>query len=66
MKEESEKLLDKEGIINKKFHRWLLDAFDQRIIGDYGVEAVITQEDVERMIKHAKEFLMTAKSFMKP
>ena len=33
------KLFSKEGIIDKKFHRWLLDAFDQRIIGDYGVNA---------------------------
>ena len=53
----------KEEIIDKKFHRWLLDAFDQRIIGDYGVEAVITQMDVEQMIDHAKEFLTTANVF---
>ena len=38
-----------------------LDAFDQRIIGDYGVEAVITQQDVEQMINHAREFLATAR-----
>ncbi len=57
------KVFAKEGIIDKKFHRWLLDAFDQRIIGDYGVEAVITQMDVEQMIDHAKEFLTTASVF---
>ena len=55
------KMYAKEGIIDPKFHRWLLDAFDQRIIGDYGVEAIITQEDVEQMIEHAKEFLDTAR-----
>jgi uncharacterized protein (UPF0332 family) len=59
------KLFSKEGIIGKKFHRWLLDAFDQRIIGDYGVEAVISQADVEQMIKHAKEFLTAAESFLR-
>ena len=58
------KLFSKEGIIDKKFHRWLLDAFDQRIIGDYGVEAVITQQDVELMIDHAREFLATARRML--
>lgn len=60
------KLFSKAGLIDKKFHSWLLDAFDQRIIGDYGVEAVITQVDVEQMIKQAKEFLTAAQRFLKP
>jgi uncharacterized protein (UPF0332 family) len=34
------------------------------IIGDYGVEAVITQADVEQMIEHAKEFLATAQPIL--
>ena len=54
----------KEGIIDPKFHRWLLDAFDHRIIGDYGVEAVITREDVRQMIERASEFLTTAESLL--
>ena len=58
------KLYAKEGIIDPKFHRWLLDAFDQRIVGDYGVEAVITQADVEQIIEHAKEFLATAQPIL--
>ena len=41
-----------------------LDAFDQRIIGDYGVEAVITQQDVELIIDHAREFLATAQRIL--
>ncbi len=58
------KIFAKEGIIDKKFHRWILDAFDQRIIGDYGVEAIITQQDVELMMDHAKEFLATAQRIL--
>ena len=58
------KLYAKDGIVDPKFHRWLLDAFDQRIIGDYGVEAVITQADVEQMIEHAKELLATARRIL--
>ena len=29
----------KTGRLDSKYHRWILDAFDQRIEGDYGVEA---------------------------
>ena len=41
-----------------------LEAFDQRIIGDYGVETVITQQDVELMMDHAMEFLATAQRIL--
>jgi uncharacterized protein (UPF0332 family) len=58
------KIFAKEGILDKKFHRWLLDAFDQRIIGDYGVEAIITRQDVEVMIDHAGEFLVVAREIL--
>ena len=58
------KIFAKERIIDKKFHRWLLDAFDQRIIGDYGVEAIITRQDVEVMIDHAREFLVAARQIL--
>ena len=58
------KIFAKEGILDKKFHRWLLDAFDQRIIGDYGVEAIITRQDVEVMIDHAREFLAAARQIL--
>jgi uncharacterized protein (UPF0332 family) len=48
------------GFLDSKFHRWLLDAFDKRIQGDYGVEAVLTREDVAQMIEQADEFLREA------
>ena len=41
-----------------------LDTFDQRIVGDYGVEAIITQQDVDLMMDHAKEFLATAQRIL--
>jgi uncharacterized protein (UPF0332 family) len=47
----------KTGILDLKYHRWLLDAFDKRIQADYGVEALMTKEDVERMMEQAQEFL---------
>ena len=51
----------KTGLLDPKFHRWLLDAFDKRVQGDYGVEAAITQEDVEQLIAQANEFLKEAR-----
>lgn len=50
----------KTGAMDTKFHRWLLDAFDKRILADYGVEAVLTREDGAQMIAQAREFLEVA------
>jgi len=46
----------KAGLLNPRYHRWLLDAFDKRLVGDYGVDANLTAEDVERMIEQARDF----------
>lgn len=54
----------KTGLLDPKFHRWLLDAFDKRIQGDYGVEAVVTQEDVTQLIAQADEFLKEAQRYL--
>jgi uncharacterized protein (UPF0332 family) len=51
----------KSGVLDSKYHRWLLDAYDQRILGDYGVEGVLTKEDVARMIEQAREFVSAAR-----
>jgi len=45
------------GMVDKKFHRWLLDAFDRRIQSDYGLDAVVTVEEARLMVIQAKEFL---------
>ena len=47
-----------------KYHRWLIDAFDKRVQGDYDVESVITSEDVEDMIRQAQECLETAEGYL--
>ena len=55
----------KTGLFDQKFHRWLLNAFDQRIEGDYGVDVVAVNEaDVEKMISQAEEFLSAARSYL--
>ena len=55
----------KTKIMDVKFHRWLIDAFDKRIQGDYEVESLVTEEDATTMISHAQEFLQEAKRHLK-
>jgi len=54
----------KSGRLDRKYHRWILDAFDKRLQGDYGFEAVLTVEDVVQMIDHAREFLHEARRLL--
>jgi uncharacterized protein (UPF0332 family) len=51
----------KTKILDPKFHRWLLDAFDQRIVGDYDVSSSIDEGMISEMIQQAREFLEAAK-----
>ena len=55
----------KTGVMKAKFHRFLLDGFDRRLQADYGFEAVISQEEVTRMIEEAREFLQEAEKSLK-
>ena len=54
----------KTGAMDAKFHRWLLDAFDKRILADYGIEAVLTREDSTQMITQAQDFLEASRRFL--
>ncbi len=55
----------KTGLIDAKFHRFLLDAFDRRLQADYGFEVVISEEEVTGMIEQARDFLEEAEKFLK-
>jgi uncharacterized protein (UPF0332 family) len=54
----------KTKILDPKFHRWLIDAFDKRLVGDYGVEANIEMDIAANMIDQAREFLETARTYL--
>ena len=53
------------GKINAAFHRYLLDAFDLRILSDYDVGQVVSKEAAEELIRRAKEFLQVAQELLK-
>jgi uncharacterized protein (UPF0332 family) len=54
----------KPGILDKKYHRWLINAFDKRLIGDYGVDSNLEVDIVADMIEQAQEFLEAAQSYL--
>lgn len=45
----------KTGEVDAKFHRYLLDAQDDRIIGDYAAKSVLSKTEVATMISQAEE-----------
>jgi uncharacterized protein len=50
--------------LDPKYHRWLMDSFDKRLIGDYGVEANLHMDAVALMIHQAQEFLEAARAYL--
>lgn len=54
----------KTGVVDARYHRWLLAAFNKRIVADYGVEAELSMEEVQEMLGQAREFMLAARAFM--
>lgn len=54
----------KTGLLDPKFHRWLLDAFDARLQDDYDAESLVSGERVGEMLSHAISFLAAALEFL--
>ena len=54
----------KTGIIDSKFHRWLIDAQDFRNIGDYGIDTHISEADANAVCEWASEFIEQAEGFL--
>ena len=54
----------KTGLIEHRFHRYLLDAEDARTKGDYRTEPNITEAQAAEQIAHAGEFLQAAERLL--
>lgn len=54
----------KSGLLDPKFHRWLLNAFDVRLQEDYDSETLVSNERVEEMLEQARTFLSAAREFL--
>ena len=54
----------KSGLLDPRYHRWLLAAFNKRIAADYGVDVELSAREVEDMLAQAREFLDAAREFL--
>jgi uncharacterized protein (UPF0332 family) len=54
----------KPGILNAKFHKYLIDAQDRRNVGDYSIRDAVSREQVEEMLAWIKEFLQVAERYL--
>ena len=54
----------KTGEFDPKYQRWLVSAFNQRMLGDYGTTPEFNEEDVQEIIEHAREFLQVARTYL--
>lgn len=55
----------KTGVLNPKFHNYLIKAQDRRNIGDYAIGTHLTKEEVLEILAWAKEFIKAAESYLK-
>ena len=54
----------KTKIFEQKFHKYLVEAFEQRQIGDYEPLEEITKETAQKSIDHALELLNAVKDYL--
>jgi len=54
----------KTGLVDSKYHRWLIDAQDFRNIGDYGIETHISEDDAKSACQWASEFIKQAENIL--
>lgn len=50
--------------LDPRYHRWLLDAFRERITAHYEVETEFDPEAIDTMIERADEFLRVAEEYL--
>ncbi len=58
------KEFSKTKLLDQKFHRWLIEGFDTRLIGDYHVDTKIEMDTVANMINQAREFFEAAQKYL--
>lgn len=54
----------KPGLMDRNFHRYLLDAFASRTESDYGPAPDVSVDEARETIDRAKEFLSAVKNYL--
>jgi len=52
------------GLVDPVLHKYLLDAFDTRQIGDYSFQERVSQDRAEEQIARAREFVTAAQTYL--
>lgn len=52
------------GEFDPSFHRWLLDAHDRRLAGDFDANLRLSAADVKGAIQQAQQFLLAARQYL--
>jgi len=55
----------KTGIFERELGKALNDAYDKRLIGDYGVGFTVTEEESKDLLEKAKYFVLKLKDYLK-
>lgn len=53
----------KTGELDPKYHRWLIDAFDERQKAIYGLQVEVLAERALELIEQAEEFMEASRSY---
>ncbi|OGW79682.1 MAG: hypothetical protein A2Z83_00415 [Omnitrophica bacterium GWA2_52_8] len=54
----------KTGEFDQKYHQWMIEAFNKRLLSDYTFDANMTKKNAEEMIVRADDFLRAAKHYL--
>jgi uncharacterized protein (UPF0332 family) len=52
------------GVLHSKYHRWLLDAFDERLRGDYDFQTIFDIAGVALWMEQLQEFLRVVRNYL--
>lgn len=52
------------GLLDPRFHQWIVDAFETRLVADYSVEAPFPAGDAARVLDRARDFLEEGRRFL--
>jgi uncharacterized protein (UPF0332 family) len=55
----------KTRILERDLGKALNDAYDKRLVGDYGVGFMVTNEEAEDLLKTAQDFVQKLKNYLK-
>ncbi len=58
-------IVKKRRLVSERLSEWLEDAYDLRNAAQYDLEAELSSKKVERMLRHAREFLITVDEVIK-